>query len=196
MCVCKQIIWCHRHYSNVIMGAMASQITSFTIVYSIVYPGADQRKHQSSASLAFERGIHWWPVNSLHKWPVAQKMFPFDDVIMELGHNSKSCDRGRKKAVPSPCCIKGSHGCQMEAQCLPQPSFNVPDWSPRESTEEAERRQKHCSDWVIRFATGPIYYMVTIGQPLCFHFASTAIHLPHSNLTPGTPLPAVGSGAP
>ena len=46
------------HYSDVIMGAMASQITSLTIVYSTVCPGADQRKHQSSASLAFVRGIH------------------------------------------------------------------------------------------------------------------------------------------
>ena len=36
------------------MSAIASQITSLTIVYSTVYPGADQRKHQSSASLAFE----------------------------------------------------------------------------------------------------------------------------------------------
>ena len=35
------------------MNAMASQITSLTIVYSAVYSGADQRKHQSSASLAF-----------------------------------------------------------------------------------------------------------------------------------------------
>ena len=40
------------------MGAMASQITSLTIVYSTVYSDADQRQHQSSASLAFERGIH------------------------------------------------------------------------------------------------------------------------------------------
>ena len=40
------------------MGAMASQITSLTIVYLTVYSGADQRKHQSSASLAFVRGIH------------------------------------------------------------------------------------------------------------------------------------------
>ena len=40
------------------------------------------RKHQSSASLAFVRGIHWWPVNSPHKWPVTRKMFPSDDVIM------------------------------------------------------------------------------------------------------------------
>ena len=52
-----------------------------TIVYSTVYSGADQRKHQSSASLAFVRRIHRWPVNSPHKEPVTRKMFPFDDVI-------------------------------------------------------------------------------------------------------------------
>ena len=46
------------HYCDVIMDAMASQITSLTIVYSTVYSGADQRKHQSSALLAFVRGIH------------------------------------------------------------------------------------------------------------------------------------------
>ena len=64
------------------MSAMASQITSLMIVYSSIYSGADQRKHQNSALLAFVRGIHWLPVNSLHKGPVTQKMFPFDDVIM------------------------------------------------------------------------------------------------------------------
>ena len=72
-------IW---HYSGVIMGAIASQITSLTIVYSTVYSDADQRKHQSSASLAFVWGIHWGPMNSPHKWPVTRKMFPLDDVIM------------------------------------------------------------------------------------------------------------------
>ena len=71
-----------RHYNDVIMGAIASQIISFTIVYSTVYSSADQRKHDSSASLAFVRGIHRGPVNSPHKWSVTQKMFPFDDVIM------------------------------------------------------------------------------------------------------------------
>ena len=70
------------HYSAVIMSMMASQINSLTIVYSTVYSGADQRKHQSSASLAFVRGIHRCPVNSPHKWPVTRKIFPFDDVIM------------------------------------------------------------------------------------------------------------------
>ena len=64
------------------MGAIESQITSLTIVYSTVYSDADQRKHQSSASSAFVRGIHRGPVISPHKWPVTRKMFPFDDVIM------------------------------------------------------------------------------------------------------------------
>ena len=53
-----------NHYNDVIMPTEASQITSLTIVYSIVYSGAYQRKHQSSASLAFVRGIHrdrWIP---------------------------------------------------------------------------------------------------------------------------------------
>ena len=64
------------------MGAIASPITSLTIVYSTDYSGVDQRKHQSSASLAFVRGIHRGPVNSPHKRPVTRKMFPFDDAIM------------------------------------------------------------------------------------------------------------------
>ena len=64
------------------MGAIASQITSLTIVYLTVYSGADQRKHRSSAPLAFVRWIHRGLVNSAHKWPVTRKMFPFVDVIM------------------------------------------------------------------------------------------------------------------
>ena len=76
-----------EQYGDVIMGAMASQITSLTIVYSTVYSDADQIKHQSSASLAFVQEIHRWPVNSLHKWPVTLKMFSFDDVIMNMLKN-------------------------------------------------------------------------------------------------------------
>ena len=72
------------HYNDVIMGAMASQITSLTIVYSIIYSCADQRKHQSFASLALVRGIHRWPVNSPHQGPVTWKMLPFDDFIMRF----------------------------------------------------------------------------------------------------------------
>ena len=70
------------HYNDVLMRAVASQITGLSIVYSTAGSGTDERKHQSSASLAFVRGIHRWPVNSPHKRPVTRKMFPFDDVIM------------------------------------------------------------------------------------------------------------------
>ena len=73
-----------NHYDDVTMSRIASLITSLTIVYSTVYSGADQRKHQSPASLAFVRGIHRGPVNSPHKWPVTRKLFPFDDVIMHV----------------------------------------------------------------------------------------------------------------
>ena len=66
------------------MGAVASQITSLTIVNSTVYSGSDKKKHQSSASLAFVRGIHRRPVNSPRKGPVTREMFPFDDVIMTM----------------------------------------------------------------------------------------------------------------
>ena len=74
----------HSHYDDVIMTLLAYQITSLTVVYSIVYSGVNQRKHQSSASLAFMREIHRGPVNFPHKLPVTRKMFPFDDVIMRM----------------------------------------------------------------------------------------------------------------
>ena len=67
--------WSHNERDGV-------SITSLTIVYLIVYSGADQRKHQSFALLDFVRGIHRWSVNPPHKWPVTRKCFPFDDVIM------------------------------------------------------------------------------------------------------------------
>ena len=80
--VCKQVICSILHYSDVIMSARAPQITGVSIVYSTVCSGANQRKHQSSESLAFARGIHRWSVNSPHKGPVTWRMFPFDGVII------------------------------------------------------------------------------------------------------------------
>ena len=81
---------CVVYYSDVIMGTIASQITRLTIVYSTVYSDADQRKHQSSPSLAFVRVIHRSPVNSPRKGPVTRKMFPLDDVIMEYAMKQTS----------------------------------------------------------------------------------------------------------
>ena len=72
------------HYNDVIMSAVASEIKILPIVYSTVDLGTDERKHQSSAPLAFVRWIHRWPVNSPHKGPVTRKMFPSDDAIITL----------------------------------------------------------------------------------------------------------------
>ena len=91
--LCYYIGTLTQHYGDVIMGAVASQITSLTIVYSTDYSDADQRKHQSSASLAFVWGIHRGPVNSPHKWPVTGTMFPFDYVIMITGLSSMCWSR-------------------------------------------------------------------------------------------------------
>ena len=79
------------HYCDVIMDAIASQITSLTIVYSTVHSGADQRKHQSPASLAFVRGIHLWPVNSPHKGPVMWKSSNLMTSSCSSNKQSRSC---------------------------------------------------------------------------------------------------------
>ena len=84
------------------MTTTASQITSLTVVYSTVYSDADQRKHQSSASLAFVRGFHryrWIPRTT---GPVTRKMFPFDDVIM---HWECIAMVSSHKYLCYPCCV-------------------------------------------------------------------------------------------
>ena len=95
--VMKSSYNCLIHYNGVTMSSMASQITSLTFVYSTVYLDVDQRKHQSSASLAFVRGIYRWPVNSPYKGPVNGKCFHL---------MTSSCThvkwRWRKAACPMP----------------------------------------------------------------------------------------------
>ena len=73
--------WC-LHYNDAIMSTMASKVTGVSIVCSTLASATDQRKHESSASRAFVWGIHWWPVNSQHRRPVTQKMFPSDEFII------------------------------------------------------------------------------------------------------------------
>ena len=87
-----------RHYSDVIMSAMAPQITGVPFVCS----NTDQIKHQSSASLAFVRAIHRWPVNSPHKGPVTRKMFPFAYVIMIYrGQLRKAAHKNKARHIPT-----------------------------------------------------------------------------------------------
>ena len=98
------------------MTAMTSQITNLTTVYLIFYSGADQGKHQSSASLAIVRGNHRWPVNSPHKGPVTRKMFPFDNVIINvrivypIKHGTPSTQSYQTLSLlPNRACHPGGH---------------------------------------------------------------------------------------
>ena len=100
------------------------QITSLTFVYSTVYSGADQRKHQSSAPLAFVRGIHRGPVNYPHKWPATRKMFPFDDVIMIFVLNL--CDRYVKYSY----IIASTHANSMLDFSPIHHAYPLQDWIP------------------------------------------------------------------
>ena len=83
-----------NHYSDIITSAMASQITGVSSICSTVYSGADQRKHQSSTSLAFVRGDRWIPrtkgQSAPHKGPVRRKIFPFDYVILLSNYGGSS----------------------------------------------------------------------------------------------------------
>ena len=68
------------HLSDVIIGAMASQITSLTIIYSTVEAQIKENiKTPHHCPL-------WGEVNSPHKWPVTRKKFPFYDVMMMKIH--------------------------------------------------------------------------------------------------------------
>ena len=106
------------------MGVMASQITSLVIVYSTVYSDADQRKRQSSASLAFVRGIHQWPVNSQHKCPVTQKCFLLMTSSWEISPAKRPtccrCLNVLRKNWPSwyPPLSNKSLGCHWRVECF------------------------------------------------------------------------------
>ena len=78
----KHIMWRHNGRDAV------SNHKPHDCLSNRIYSGPDKKKHQSYASLASMRGIHRWPVNSLNKWPVTRKMFPFDDVIMTSKANN------------------------------------------------------------------------------------------------------------
>ena len=85
------VIWGLSHYNVVILSVMAYEITGAWTVSSNVCGGANQRKHQSSTSLAIVRRTHRrWREDYYHKMPVMRKMFPFDDVIVLMGHKASS----------------------------------------------------------------------------------------------------------
>ena len=102
--LCTKLSW--FHYSDVITSTMASQITSLTIVYSIVYSGADQKKIKAPRhwSLCREFTSDLWL--SPHRGPVTWQMFPFDDVIMlKKRKEKKLVNRGWMKSFSSSCVV-------------------------------------------------------------------------------------------
>ena len=76
-CSHRQLQWCHNERDDVSNHRCLDCLLN-------LFSGVDQRKHQTSASLAFVSGIHPWSVNSPRKWPVTLKRLPSDDVIMRI----------------------------------------------------------------------------------------------------------------
>ena len=154
------------------MTDMASQITRLTIVYSAVYSDADQRKHQGSASLAFVRGIHRWPVNSPHKGPVTRKMFPFDDTIMgiiKIGSRSKHhqpvvhfCNGWHTECQP---CAGNSTHFDCEQLCLIQSKFyDVENSAPLVGLEPTTARlhDERSDLWATKMWHFPIHGLLAL----------------------------------
>ena len=101
----QKFIWLVCIIVHAACCAMASQTTSLTIAYSTVYSGVNQRTHQSSASRAFMRGIHRWPVNSPHKGPVTRKCFHWMTYHIGCCGDDSRGDRGKMG-----CRVDRSHG--------------------------------------------------------------------------------------
>ena len=125
------------------MGTMASQMTRITIVYPTVFPGANQRKHQSSASQAFVRGIHRWPVNSLHKGLVTRKMFPFDNVIMCCPFDITGLINDIQSMWPSHYKIQGWHVVNYTLQNRKVVSFSI-----KKTLKKEKCLLNVCAEWI------------------------------------------------
>ena len=132
---------------------MTSQITSLMTVYSTVYSSADQRKHQSSASLAFVWGIHRSSVNSPHKGPVTQKMFPFDDVIisMQRHHHPEAVPQIKKTPTwSSTTAYALSHGTRRLACNAMTLLTNPPRHHGGKITDENFKRNFIHGNWLVK----------------------------------------------
>ena len=136
------------------MSTMASRITSWAIVYTSVYSGTDQRKPQSSASLAFVRGIHRWPVNFPHKGPVTRKVFPFDDVVMTSSWYSLSVGHNSNHDVQTPRELSLSALLAREIRRVPHSegfAVMVKQWHAATHTNRSRRNPRSRCAWL----TGP-----------------------------------------
>ena len=128
----------HLHHSrDVILGTIAFQIIGVSIVYSTVCSGVDQRKHQSSASLAYVRGIHRWPVNSPHKGQLRGKCF---HLMKSSNGNNISASHLRKQNKIKPLLALLLESYQGDDDTL---TF----WRIPVSWMHTKRKRKHCSTY-------------------------------------------------
>ena len=139
-CLTAQSSWQQDDYGDVIMGAIASQITSLTIVYSTVYSDADQGKNQSSASLALcgeFTGDRWiprtngqWRRKCFHLMTssciiIALNYWPFvwgGESMGDIAH--KSIPRAKARQ----CMFGACHGAIMIWMCAKYPFFVLGKW--------------------------------------------------------------------
>ena len=126
------------------MGVMASRITGVLIVFSTVCSSADQKKHQSSASLAFARGIHRWPVDSPCKGPVTRKMFPFGDA--KMGKRNLSRMYMFSNNISQGCCRPRLCCWSCVALRVPR-SWGPPDLAPTSGSTRIRRESFEASNW-------------------------------------------------
>ena len=157
----------HCHYNDIIMGAMASQITSLMIVCSTVCSGADQRKHQSSVSLAFVREIHRWPVNSPHNGPVTRKMFPFDNVIM---HSTRKWERYS---------LGQAYNCQITIYISPYRT-NYGAFCQVFGEKRSEKLRAHCTTTLGRQTFSATIWQILSKTPINPNSVCWTIYLPAS----------------
>ena len=170
------------------MGAIASQITSLTIVYSTVYSDADQRKHQSSASLAFVWGIHRGPVNSPHKWPVTRRMFPFDDAIVSMhrisANRSSHSPVVLRYSVYSQTQQNNCAGTGRPCDCSPK-NMAMHDVIPHlmiQDTQQHKSQQRHLHISFVRY-TDNVWKRLMV-ESLSLHFLWVGICHDSNNFVP------------
>ena len=120
------------HYSDVVMSAMASQITGLIVCLNVCSV-ADQRKHQSSMSLVFVSGIHRWLVNSPHNGPVTRKMFSFGwrhhgmKIIWWNGQKWKWKGRNESPLIDIHSSIKAIHKSVIDIMSIHNSNMDVYD---------------------------------------------------------------------
>ena len=142
----------YYHYSAVIMGTMASQITSLTIVYSTVNSAPIKENIKAPHHWPSWGEFTGWPVNSPHKGPVTRKMLPFHDVIMKLVwdgcHSTALVKKSTLAELIAWCSQTTSH---YLSQCWPRSMSSYGATRPQcVNTLRPEYDGRHFADYIVK----------------------------------------------